>query len=143
VRGKGGALHQHLQRVIATHAEQQGWSATVEAVGINGKAIDVGLEKEGRRIAVELSITTRPPHELQNILEDLQGGYERVVTLCVVPAALDAIQQLLTAQDAAVAARVHCGLVKDYVALLRCVTEQGLGEIGHIDGGVRNVRGTK
>lgn len=53
--GKGGALHQYLQRMIATHAIQQGWAATIEAVGTNGKAVDVGLEKEGQRIAVELS----------------------------------------------------------------------------------------
>ena len=128
--GKGGALHQHLQRVIATHSEQYGFAATIEAIGTNDKAVDIGLEKAGRRIAVELCITTRAPHELQNILEDLQGGYERVITLCVAPAVVDAIQRLVAEQDAAVAARVHCGLVKEYVSLLRGITEQCTGETG-------------
>jgi hypothetical protein len=128
--GKGGALHQQLQRVIATYAEHQGWSATVEAVGTNNKAVDIGLEKEGRRIAVELCITTRAPHELQNILEDLRGGYERVVTLCVAPDAVDAIQRLIAEQDAAAAAYAHCGLVKDFVSLLLGITQQDTGKAG-------------
>lgn len=128
--GKGGALHQHLQRVIAMKAEQYDFGATIEARGPNGKAVDIGLEKDGRRIAVELCITTRPPQELHNLLADLQGGYERVITLCVAPAVVDALQRLAAEQDAAVAARVRCGLVKDFVSLLGGITPQGTGKAG-------------
>ena len=52
--------------------------ATIEGSGINGKQVDISLEKDGRRTAVEISMTTRAQHEVENIRSDLEGGHSNV-----------------------------------------------------------------
>lgn len=120
--GKGGALHQHLQRLIAGAAEQQGYRASIEAGRADGKAVDVCLERDGRRIAVEISVTTRAPDEVHNIVADLGAGYDAVVVLFVDPATCAATQRLLAEQSGlARSEKLYCGLVKDYTTLLKQV----------------------
>jgi hypothetical protein len=120
--GKGGALHQHIQRLVASYAEQQGYTATIEGSGTNGKQVDISLEKDGKRVAVEISVTTRAAHELENIRRDLNGGYTNVICLFASPAALEATQCLLKDQvNARVYGGVCCGivgLVKEYRLLI-------------------------
>jgi len=43
--------------------------------------VDVGLEQNGKRIACEITVTTSPEHELQNIRKCLASEYD-VVILC-------------------------------------------------------------
>jgi hypothetical protein len=81
--GKGGSLHQHLQKLIAECARDRGYEATIEEQASNGKLVDVGLTNGDQRTAVEISVTTRPNQVLENITLDLEGGYHRVIVVCI------------------------------------------------------------
>ena len=43
--------------------------------------MDIGLERDGKRLAVEISITTRPDHEVGNVKKCLEAGYAQVMAL--------------------------------------------------------------
>lgn len=81
--GKGGSFHQHLQKLVAECARDRGYEAAIEEQASNGKLVDVGLIKSDQRTAVEISVTTRPNQVLQNITLDLEGGYHRVIVVCI------------------------------------------------------------
>jgi hypothetical protein len=80
-QGKGGSLHQYLQKFVAECARKRGYEANIEEQAPNGKLVDVGLAKDGNKTAVEVSVTTRPDQVLQNIELDLNGGYSRVIVV--------------------------------------------------------------
>ncbi|MEN6520077.1 MAG: type IV secretion system DNA-binding domain-containing protein [Armatimonadota bacterium] len=74
--------HKRLQHLIKKLAEQSGYLATIEQPTTDGQGrVDVGLERDGRRIACEVSVTTSPEHELANIQKCLASEYELVI-LC-------------------------------------------------------------
>ena len=80
--GKGGPLHRYWQSVIKFHAEAKGYSAVIEEPIPGGKeTVDIGLERDGKRLAVEISITTRPDHEIGNVKKCLDAGYAQVMAL--------------------------------------------------------------
>ncbi|HQT91600.1 MAG TPA: hypothetical protein PL001_06185 [Candidatus Kryptobacter bacterium] len=63
-------------------AEGKGYRATMEAVTPDGNGrVDVGLEKDGKRIAFEVSVTTDEGHELHNVKKCLAAGYDKVVVV--------------------------------------------------------------
>lgn len=74
--------HLYLQSLVKRMAEARGFLATAEkeVFGGSGK-IDVSLEREDLRVAVEISVTTRPDYELNNIQKCLAAGYVPVVIL--------------------------------------------------------------
>ena len=78
VEEKGTSRHQYLQSLIKQMAEEKGYKATVEEAIPEGR-VDVGLLKEGKKIAIEISVTTSPEHEVGNIEKCLKAGYDRVV----------------------------------------------------------------
>jgi excisionase family DNA binding protein len=43
--------------------------------------VDVALEKTGRAIACEISVTTDPEHEVGNVQKCLAGGFEQVIVV--------------------------------------------------------------
>ena len=77
--GKGGPKHRYLQSLVKELAEAQGFRATIEAPlpGAKGQ-IDVLLERDGARVAVEVSVSTPADHERLNVRKCLSAGYERV-----------------------------------------------------------------
>lgn len=75
--GKGGSRHRYLQSLIRELGQQQGYRATVEAP-VAGGQVDVLLERDGRRIAFEVSVTTPTGQEAANIRKCLEAGVERV-----------------------------------------------------------------
>lgn len=80
--GKGGFLHRYWQSVIKFHAEGNGYRATIEeSIPESREAVDVGLEREGKRLAVEISVTTNWNDEVGNIRKCLQARYDQVVIL--------------------------------------------------------------
>lgn len=80
--GKGGPVHRYWQSVVRFHAEAKGYRAAIEEPVPGGKeTVDVGLEKDGSRVAVEISITTKAEHELSNVRKCLQAGYSQIITL--------------------------------------------------------------
>jgi hypothetical protein len=70
--------HRYLQSLIKRIAEDKGYKATVEEPISDGR-VDVGLLRNGKRIACEISITTDSDHEVSNIQKCLKAGYDQVV----------------------------------------------------------------
>ena len=94
--------------------------ATLEGTGTSGKQVDVSLEKDGKRVAVEISVTTRAEHEVENIRNDLEGGYAEVICLFASSTVLEQMQACLQSNDASYE-HVRCGSVKDYASMMRAL----------------------
>ena len=77
--GKGGDYHKYLQSAVKEQAEAFGWKAKIEEK-IKGsiETVDVGLTKNDIKIAVEISSTTKPEQEIQNIRKCLEAGYDYI-----------------------------------------------------------------
>lgn len=72
--------HRYLQNLIKRMAESRGYKASIEEPTPDGKGrVDVSLERNGKRIACEISVTTSDIWELQNIQKCLGAGYDTVV----------------------------------------------------------------
>ena len=61
-RGRGGALHRHVQRLVGSEGVSKGYQAQIEKSLANGGSADVHLEKDGVTIAVEVSISSSTPN---------------------------------------------------------------------------------
>ncbi|TKJ32908.1 MAG: hypothetical protein CEE38_22055 [Planctomycetes bacterium B3_Pla] len=79
--GKGGQQHKYYQHLIRQTAEAYGYRALVEHPTEAGGSVDVHLERDGTKIACEISITTTDTQELGNIKKCLAAGYDKVI-LC-------------------------------------------------------------
>ena len=63
-------------------AEDKGYLATIEKQVLAGQgSVDVALEREGKSIACEISVTTTVEHEIGNIQKCLAAGFEHVVLI--------------------------------------------------------------
>ena len=72
--------HRYLQTLIKRMAESRGYKAMLEELTPDGKGrVDVSLEKSGRRIAVEISVTTSDEWEAHNVEKCLAAGYDEVI----------------------------------------------------------------
>lgn len=72
--------HRYLQTLIKKMAESRGYVASIEQPTPDGKGrVDVSLERNGKKIAVEICVTTPKEWELQNIQKCISAGYEVVV----------------------------------------------------------------
>lgn len=72
--------HRYLQMLIKRTAEARGYKAIIEQVTPDGNGrVDVSLERDGKRIAVEISSTTGSEWEGHNIVKCLAAGYEEVI----------------------------------------------------------------
>ena len=81
--GKGGRRHKYLQHMVTQCAQQRGWRATIEMpTGKGGESIDVVLEREKRRIACEISVTSTVELELGNLKKCLAAGFTEIVMVC-------------------------------------------------------------
>lgn len=77
------SYHRYLQSLIKRMAEQRGYKATIEEPTSDGLGrVDVGFEKDGEKIACEISVTTSVDHEIDNIKKCLKNGYSKVL-VCV------------------------------------------------------------
>lgn len=75
--GKGGAQHRYLQQLIKQLAEERGLRAVVEEA-VPGGQVDVGLHQAELSIACEISVTSTPEYEAQNLAKCLRAGFTRV-----------------------------------------------------------------
>jgi len=75
--GKGGAKHRYLQALVKELAEQQGFKATIESP-LSAGQVDVLLERDDLRIAVEVSVTTPVAWERENLRKCLAHDFQRV-----------------------------------------------------------------
>jgi hypothetical protein len=74
--------HRYLQTLIKKMAEERGYKAEIELPTRDGKGkVDVSLERDGKRIACEISVTTTTEWELHNIRKCIEAGYNEII-LC-------------------------------------------------------------
>jgi hypothetical protein len=138
--GKGGQDHKYLQQLIRQWGQGMGYLATVEKTVLGGAGlVDVALEKTGRKIACEITVTTPVEHEIGNVRKCIEAGFDFVAVVApdekkltraekamrsvlsaaelektqfVTPDALFAFVESLEAQDAGKEATVHGYKVK-------------------------------
>lgn len=76
------STHRYLQTLIKKMAESKGYTATLEAsIPDSNAQVDVLLTKEGKRMAVEISVTTDAVWEMHNIEKCCMAGYEQIVSV--------------------------------------------------------------
>lgn len=87
--------HRYLQTLIKRMAEDRGYRAVIEEPTPDGQGrVDVGLERDGERIACEISVTTTDEHELHNIEKCLAAGYGKVIVCTAEKKQLEKIRAL-------------------------------------------------
>lgn len=92
--GRGGPQHQYLQHLIKRWAEVRGYRATIEQPILDGLGkIDVALEREGRAVACEISVTSTPEQELGNVQKCLAAGWTTVVVVATDKKALAKLEE--------------------------------------------------
>jgi excisionase family DNA binding protein len=80
--GRGGEHHKYLQQLIKRWAETRGYAVTIEKPILDGLgSVDVALEKGGRTIACEVSVTTDAEHETGNVQKCLAAGFDEVILI--------------------------------------------------------------
>jgi len=80
--GKGGQEHKYLQQLIRQWGHGMGYIATVEKSVLGGAGlVDVALEKEGRKLACEITVTTPVDHEIANVKKCIAAGFDFVAVV--------------------------------------------------------------
>lgn len=97
-KGKGGSLHRYLQKIISEYATQNGYDVKIEEQTKKGLQVDIGLSKNGKQIAVEISVTTTAKHISGNIESVLSDDYDKVIQICSDKDVLDKTKTLLEAK---------------------------------------------
>jgi hypothetical protein len=93
--GKGGAQHTAIQKRIKEAAQSAGFLCTIETQLPGQQSVDVALEKDGQKIACEISIATTVDHEVQNVKKCLDAGFSKVLVICIDEARLKKIQKAI------------------------------------------------
>ncbi|MFP5041613.1 type IV secretory system conjugative DNA transfer family protein [Parasediminibacterium sp. JCM 36343] len=75
--------HRALQLQVKKMAEEHGYKATIEQVLPNGGKVDVSLERDGRKIACEVSITTDAEWEWHNVKKCIEAKYMEIWCITV------------------------------------------------------------
>lgn len=118
--GKGGIQHRYWQSVIKSYAEAKGYRVAIEeSIPGSKETVDLGLEREGIRIAVEVSITTGIDHEANNAAKCLNAGYDRIAVLFLEEGKMaefqNHVQRTFTEEDRQ---KILSGLVYDFCRFL-------------------------
>ncbi|MGI0015716.1 MAG: hypothetical protein ACREBU_20055 [Nitrososphaera sp.] len=80
--GRGGPEHKYLQGLVKQAGESHGYRAVIEKELLNGQGkVDVSLERDDETIACEISVTSTPEQELDNVRKCLEAGYQKVILL--------------------------------------------------------------
>jgi len=96
--GRGGEHHKYLQQLIKRWAEARGYGVTVEKQILDGLgSVDVALEKGGRSIACEVSVTTDADHETGNVQKCLAAGFDDVILISSEKKTLTSVRHALVA----------------------------------------------
>lgn len=85
--------HTLLKQKIKLMAESRGYRAILEAPTQDGSGfVDVSLERNGHRMAVEVSVSTSASWELHNVQKCLAAGYDTVIVCAVEKQVLERIR---------------------------------------------------
>ena len=96
-QGKGGRQHQYLQGLIKKMAEENGYRAIIERPTPDRQGqVDVSLERDDRKIACEVSVTTDGRQELGNIQKCLTAGYDQVILCAIDKTSLQKLKKVIT-----------------------------------------------
>lgn len=96
-RRNGGMQHRYWRNKLAEHFRQKGWKATIEYPIGEGKTIDVLIEKQGRKIPIEVETgSTDPSH---NIKKDLEAGFDYVIVAATNRDAMARMQSKIAQSD--------------------------------------------
>lgn len=96
-KDKAISQHRYLQNLIKKIAEDKGYKATIEQPALEGQGkIDIALERNGKKIACEISITSTEDQELKNIKKCLAAGYEKVIVCSPDKKTLGSIKALVS-----------------------------------------------
>ncbi|MGB8356676.1 MAG: DUF87 domain-containing protein [Chthoniobacteraceae bacterium] len=80
--GKGGQDHKYLQQLIRQWGQGMGYLATVEKSVLGGAGlVDVALEKIGRKLACEITVTTPIEYEIGNVRKCIEAGFDFVAVV--------------------------------------------------------------
>ena len=94
---KADSQHRYLQTLIKKMAEEKGYRAEIEKPTPDGLGrVDVSLERNGRKIACEISVTSTSEQELSNIEKCLRAGYEKIILLSPKRKTLQKAKKLVT-----------------------------------------------
>ncbi len=81
IKVKEESQHRYLQALVKRMAEARGYKAVIEQPTADGRGrVDVHLERNGKRIAVEICNTTEPDWEMHNIQKCFDAGYDHILT---------------------------------------------------------------
>lgn len=118
--GRGGQQHKYLQTLVKRFGEDRGFKSTIEQPVLDGHgSVDVALEREDMRIAVEIGITTPTEHELQNLAKCLAAGFDVIVLVSTDEKGRKKMRTAVgKALDEAQASRAHCLLADEIPAFL-------------------------
>jgi hypothetical protein len=88
--------HRYLQTLIKRMAEDRGYKVTIEEVTPDGKGkADIGLVRNSKRIACEISVTTTDTWEIHNVEKCVAAGYDVVIVCSTNKKQLEKIQKLV------------------------------------------------
>ncbi|RZK12948.1 MAG: ATP-binding protein [Flavobacterium sp.] len=94
LKRKEESQHRYLQNRIKRLAQEKGYKAIIEAPTPDGQGrVDVSLENEIEKIAIEISSTTNIEWELHNIQKCLQAGYNLVISTPSNPKLISSFEQ--------------------------------------------------
>ena len=119
LEGKGGREHRYLQYFIKKAGEENGFRSIIEQpTPGGGGSIDVALERNGKKIACEISITSTEEYELGNIKKCLEAGYGTVVFLSPYERNIRKVKELVAKElSEPDQKRVVCFQTKEEIAL--------------------------
>lgn len=88
-QGRGGVKHKDMQETIRAIGHECGFLAEIEDEVFDtenrARQIDVALRKDGILIACEISITTKPEHEVENVARCFDAGVHHVMVIAPDP----------------------------------------------------------
>lgn len=92
--GSADTGHRQLQQELKQLAQSLNYAATIELRVLDGAgSVDVAIDAHGHSIACEISATTRPNHELQNVEKCLAAGFAEVWMIAEDPDHLEALRK--------------------------------------------------
>ena len=109
VKKKEQSHHRYLQALIKKMAEARGYKALIEEPTPDGKGrVDVHLERNAKRIAVEICNTTDAEWEVHNIQKCFDAGYDLIVACSNEKKSLENIRKKA---EGSLSAAIHSKLV--------------------------------
>ncbi len=82
----------YLQSLIKRLGQERGFKTTIEEP-VAGGIVDAVLQNENERIACEISVTTSPEHEWQNIQKCIDAEFDHIILLAHEKPKLNSIKQ--------------------------------------------------